>query len=220
MTQPITGAILAGGGRRGLAGWERALLPIGGEKMVERQIRIMRQLCREIIVVTDTPRPFLDLLESSVRLITDYFADCGPLGGMHAALGLARYPQVWVVGSGMPLISSEAARRLAAVRKPSGGSAVPLLGHRPVPLHGVYDKEAAETAGRLLAEGETGLERFLGCIRWQAVVADGWTAEAGIGDFACVVRTGEEAERACRRIFSENHESDCATGGCRHVPQK
>ncbi|WP_276358006.1 molybdenum cofactor guanylyltransferase [Cohnella caldifontis] len=202
IAQPITGAILAGGrSRQGRTGAERALLPFGDVCLIERQIRVMRELCHEIIVVTDTPKPFLDVLDSSVRLITDYYADAGPLGGMHAALRLAKYSQVWIVGCGMPLISAEAAARLAAFRTPEARSVLPLIGGRAVPLHGVYDKEHAETAGKLLAEGEVRIDRFLGQIRWTGVETESWTKEEGIGDYAFVARTELDLERACKRIL-------------------
>lgn len=176
--QPITGAILAGGQHAG-----DSFRLFQGEPLIDRQIRIMRDLCREIIVVTDDPKPFLLALDSSVRLITDYYPACGPLGGMHAALHLARHPQVWIAGSDMPYLSSEAARRLASYRTVEVRSAVPIIGGSPVPLHGVYDKSCAEPAAKLLSEGVTSLEAFLGRIRWQGVPADDWTGEADIGDF-------------------------------------
>jgi molybdopterin-guanine dinucleotide biosynthesis protein A len=202
IAQPITGAILAGGhNRQGQSGAERSLLTIGDERIIERQIREMRELCQEIIVVTDKPKLFLDILDSSVRLITDYFGGAGPLGGMHAALRLARHPQVWIVGSGMPMLSAEAAARLANGRTPASRSVIPLIRGRPIALHGVYDKENAEAAGRLLALGEHRIDRFLGLIRWTGVETERWMEEEGIGDFAFVVRSDRDMEEARERIL-------------------
>lgn len=190
----VTGAILAGGPSTGMSGTHKALMSIGGETLIQRQVRIMREVCTEIIVVTNTPKPFFKLLDPSVRLITDYFPGYGPLGGMHAALQLARNPVVWIAGCDMPLLSAEAARRLLDSRTDLCQSVVPIVRAQPQPLHAVYDKRCSETAAKLLAAGEKSLEAFLGHIRWLGLPADSWTKEDGIGDFHYTINRQEDYE--------------------------
>ncbi|TJY41138.1 molybdenum cofactor guanylyltransferase [Cohnella pontilimi] len=192
----ITGAILAGGPNSGMSGALKALLPIGGEPLIARQIREMRKICGEIIVVTNTPRPFFPVLDHQVRLITDYFPGCGPLGGFHAALHLARNPLVWVVGSDMPFISAEAARRLAEDKTQISEAAIPIIGKQPFPLHGVYDKRNADAAAKLLMAGDKRLDAFLGRIPWLGIPADGWTEEDNVGAFTFTIHKPEDYELA------------------------
>jgi molybdopterin-guanine dinucleotide biosynthesis protein A len=186
-----------------MSGELKALLRIDGEALITRQIRQMRQLCGEIIVVTNTPTPFFQLLDPSVRLITDFFPDCGPLGGMHAALHLTRNPLVWIVGSDMPFVSAEVARRLLGSKTPQADAVIPIVRNQPVPLHGIYDKRTAEHAAKLLAAGETGLEAFLGRIPWLALCADSWTEEDAVGPFCYTIHTKEDHQRACERLDSK-----------------
>lgn len=195
----MTGAILAGGSRGGMSGVERALLAVGGERLIERQIKEMRKLCAEIIVVANEPKPLFGVLDGNVRIITDYFAAGGPLSGMHAALRLARHSPVWVVGGDMPFVSAEAARELIAAGKTQGDAVIPIVRGRPVPLHGIYDKACAETAGKLLARGAFGWATYLGEITWQGVSFEDTSSAAGL-DFSCSIGRREEYEQAMRRL--------------------
>ena len=122
----LTGVILAGGANRRMKGESKALLPFGGQPLVVRQVDRMRILCDEVIVVTNDPRPYLPILDRSVRIITDFFAGHGPLGGMHAALSLAKHTSVWVVGCDMPFVSSKAAELLWNRKRDGFEAVVPL----------------------------------------------------------------------------------------------
>jgi molybdopterin-guanine dinucleotide biosynthesis protein A len=192
----ITGVILAGGPNTGIAGTLKALLPFGGETLIERQIKTMREICTEIIVVTNTPKPFFRILDSSVRLITDYFPDCGPLGGMHAAFHLARNPLVWIAGCDMPFLSASVAVRLAESRKDTVQAVLPIIRNQPVALHGIYDKGCAVVAAKLLSEGEKDLDIFLAGIRWLGVADDSWAGAEEDDDFTFTIHRQVDYDRA------------------------
>lgn len=66
----LTGIILAGGDHQRMEGENKALLPIYGELLIQRQIREMESICDEIIIVTNDPKPFLRVVDVSVRIIT------------------------------------------------------------------------------------------------------------------------------------------------------
>ncbi|CAI6035696.1 molybdenum cofactor guanylyltransferase [Cohnella sp. JJ-181] len=168
----VTGAILAGGPNSLLGGTLKALLPLQEEPLIVRQVREMRKLCKEIIVVTDTPKPFFDVLDGSVRMITDYFPGRGPLGGMHSALRLARNPLVWIVGSDMPFVSAEEARRLMMGFANGVQAVIPIVRDRPVPLHGLYDSRCSEAVAALLTAGGESIEALLGRLHWLGVPSE------------------------------------------------
>ncbi|SFA97723.1 molybdopterin-guanine dinucleotide biosynthesis protein A [Cohnella sp. OV330] len=194
-TASVTGAILAGGPKALLAGTLKALLPLQDEPAVVRQVREMRKLCKEIIVVTDTPRPFFDVLDSSVRIITDYFPGRGPLGGMHSALRLARNPLVWIAGSDMPFVSAEEARRLMTGFSDGAQAVIPIVRERPVPLHGLYDSRCSEVVAALLMAGSESMEALLGRVQWLGVPAE-TGREPGAPDFSFEIHSQAEYEQA------------------------
>ncbi|TXK76596.1 molybdenum cofactor guanylyltransferase [Paenibacillus sp. N3.4] len=150
----LSGVILAGGENRRMRGELKALLPFGGKPLIARQIDIMREICDEIIVVTNEPKPYLSVVDRSVRIITDFYVGQGPLGGMHAALSLAKHASIWVVGCDMPFISSKAAQLLLQRKLDGFEAVVPLVAGQMYPLHGIYDQACASHIGPLLQLGE------------------------------------------------------------------
>lgn len=195
-TTSVTGAILAGGKHASLAGTLKALLPLQEEAIVLRQVREMRKLCKEVIVVTDTPKPFFDVLDSSVRIITDYYPGRGPLGGMHSALRLARNPLVWIAGSDMPFVSADEARRLMTGLTDGVQAVIPIVRERPVPLHGLYDSRCSEAVAGLLTAGEESMQSLLGHLQWLGVPAEADLEQQGSHDFTFEIRDDSDYERA------------------------
>lgn len=69
----LTRLILEGGPSRRMNGERKALLPFGGKTIIQCQVKVMRKICSEVIVVTPDPKPLLRLLDTDVRIITDFF---------------------------------------------------------------------------------------------------------------------------------------------------
>ncbi|KIL41679.1 hypothetical protein SD70_06100 [Gordoniibacillus kamchatkensis] len=175
----LSGLILDGGPSQRMDGEWKALLPFGGETMIERQVKEMSKICAEVIVVTPDPKPFLRLLDIDVRIITDFYPGKGPLGGMHAGFNLAKHPHIWVIGSHMPFPSSEAAELLFMRKKDGFDAAVPYLKGGIYPLHGVYDKRCADDVLKLIQRSEMRLSALMNELLWFEV-AESIFAERGI----------------------------------------
>ncbi|EGL82458.1 molybdopterin-guanine dinucleotide biosynthesis protein A [Caldalkalibacillus thermarum TA2.A1] len=166
----MTGVILAGGQNRRMNGEIKGLLPFGGEKVVERQVRIMKTICDEIILVTNHPRPFLPVFGNAIRIITDFFKTGGPLSGMHAAFSLAKHQELWVVACDMPFISPKAARLMQQHRREKGCDAVvPVLKNKLYPLNAVYHQSCAPSITMMLQQQNGQLEDLLHYLNWAAV---------------------------------------------------
>jgi molybdenum cofactor guanylyltransferase len=197
----ITGAILAGGQNRRMEGKVKALLPFSGELMIERQIKQLKTICDEIIVVTNQPGIFLPVLDRSIRIITDYFPSKGPLSGMHAALSLARNSDVWIVGCDMPFISPEAAQAMLELKKAMKCDAVvPLVDGKTHPLHGLYSKSCADAISALLLSGEYRVMEMLRMIYWQEAPETHFE-ELGINlKFVTNVNSPEDYEAALQGV--------------------
>ena len=98
----MLGVVLAGGeGRR--MGRDKALVEVGGEPLWKRQVRVLEGAGAGRIVLArragQTPIDFPDCQ-------LDAFADCGPLAGIHAALGIGGPSHVAVLAVDMPGIDA------------------------------------------------------------------------------------------------------------------
>ncbi|SDC77919.1 molybdopterin-guanine dinucleotide biosynthesis protein A [Paenibacillus sp. UNCCL117] len=171
----LTGVILAGGTKRTIRGSSADLLPLASETVLERQIGEMSKLCGEMIIVTGEPRLYLEHVPRSVRIITDFYPNRGPLGGLHAALALSKYAYLWVTGSAMPFVSAELARLLLEHAQLFQDEAVlPEVKETPFPLHGIYSQSCLEKLDPLM-EGNTAVlkwEALLGRISYQIMSAE------------------------------------------------
>lgn len=197
----ITGAILAGGQNRRMEGKMKALLPFSGQLLIERQITQLKPICDEIVVVTNQPGLFLPVLDRSIRIITDYFPSKGPLSGMHAALSLARNPDVWIVGCDMPFLSPQAAQAMYDLKKRAKCDAVvPVIDGKTHPLHGIYSKSCADAISALLLSGEYKVMEMLRMIYWQEAL-ESFFMEKGIDlSFVTNVNNPEEYKRALEEV--------------------
>lgn len=199
----LTGIILAGGTKRLIKGTVAELLPIAGTSILEKQIQQMRKLCSEIIIVTNEPKIYLEYVPKSVRIITDFYTDRGPLGGLHAAFTLSKHPNIWITGSAMPFVSAELAQFLLDHKKVFGYDAVlPGLRGKPFPLHGIYQKSCLEAITPLIECCERRWEPLLKRLNW-GLVDSNMLEELGFGlDFSFRIKTDNQYREAlnCMKI--------------------
>ncbi|MFD0710573.1 molybdenum cofactor guanylyltransferase [Paenibacillus sp. GCM10027626] len=166
----LSGVLLAGGENRGMNGANRALLKLGDETFLERQLQQLGKCCDDITIVTTDPSSLLRIVDRSVRIITDYFPVKGPLSGMHAGLALAKHDDVWIVGCHMPCISAAAAELMVEEKRRTGCDAVlPQTGTIDDLLHGIYDKRCSETIGQLLDAGRSQITELLQLLSWRGL---------------------------------------------------
>lgn len=166
----LTGVILAGGTQNESNEKAKSFESYKDEKIIQRQIRHMNQICQEIILVTKTPMLYVQEVGQTIRIISDFYEAESPLSGMHAAFSLAKYKTIWVVANDMPLISTEAAKVMWEHKVITGVHAViPYVGDKVIPYHGIYDKSCIQYLDLLLSTGEEKMQDFLDVIEWQQV---------------------------------------------------
>lgn len=195
----LRGVILAGGENRRMGGKPKALLPIGGEMLIQRQIRLLTPSCSEIVVVTNEPGLYLPVVGRSARIVTDLEPGKGPLGGMHAAFSMRGHEYVWVVGCDMPFVSAAAADLM--LRKAMDmklDAVVPRLDGRLHPLHAVYRFTCAKAVAELLASGTYRVTELFAKIRWEPVPESEFAGKGIDPGFAVNANTPEEWAEALR----------------------
>jgi molybdopterin-guanine dinucleotide biosynthesis protein A len=97
----VTGVILAGG-RSERMGRDKALLKVGGKRIIDRTINTLSGIFSDMLVVTNAPARYVDL---GVRLAGDLWPGTGALGGVYTALSWAPTSKIFVVACDMPLLS-------------------------------------------------------------------------------------------------------------------
>lgn len=184
----LSGIILASSASPGIRGGMKSLYPIEGETLIERQIRLLKRLCDEIIVVTSSPRAYLRCVPPMVRIVTDYKPGSGPLGGMAAGLSLAQQPYAWVVGDDMPHLSPDAAQWMLKRLLPGTDAVWSSDLNGVYPLHGVYDCRCAPQLTSLVDSGKTSLGDLPHYLAWEEVT-EGECRHLGFG-FDFIARIG------------------------------
>jgi molybdopterin-guanine dinucleotide biosynthesis protein A len=108
---PLTGVVLAGGQSRRL-GRDKALLEFGGQALLARTVETLAPLCREVIVVTNSPQAHA---HPAARLVGDLLPGMGSLGGIYTGLVAATTHYSLVVGCDMPFLVPEVIAYLASL---------------------------------------------------------------------------------------------------------
>jgi molybdopterin-guanine dinucleotide biosynthesis protein A len=193
----VTGVILAGGLNRRMHGKMKALLPFHGETLLERQIREMKLICEELLLVTNQPDLFPPLLGDEIEVVRDEIPFQGPLGGMHTAFTRANHDDVWVVGCDLPFLSSRIAQALIACRHRFNCDAVvPVIGGQIHPLHAIYGKACGHVIFDLLRQDIRKVKQFLQRIDWK-MADESFFIEHGFDmRFVTNVNTPEEYKKA------------------------
>ena len=108
---PIAAAILAGGLARRMGGANKAGLRIGNERIIDRQLRLLRQIADPVFIVAGTAEPFLEL---QIEVVPDVVSGAGPLGGIYTALTASPRERTLIVACDLPYLSLPLLQRLAA----------------------------------------------------------------------------------------------------------
>lgn len=146
----IVAAILAGGRARRMGGAPKALLEVGGRRIVDRQVAVLGPLVDEVLLVVGDAAPYGDV--RGVRLVVDRVPGQGPLGGMQAAFGATAAAQLLLVGCDLPFLDAALCTALRDAR-PDAEAVVPRAGGRPQPLCARYARRVQPLVEARLAAG-------------------------------------------------------------------
>jgi molybdenum cofactor guanylyltransferase len=173
----ITGFILAGGASKRM-GRSKAHLLIGHETMIERQIHLLRCLCRSVAVL-GPPEEFRSI---AVPVFADRLPGRGPLGGLYTGLLYTRTDYNLFLSCDLPFMGVRFLRYLCGRALESGADAtVPeSREHRFHPLCAVYRRRALWAIRASLLAGQNKASSFFCRVRRQ-VLTTREIARAGIG---------------------------------------
>ncbi|TYO95804.1 molybdenum cofactor guanylyltransferase [Geothermobacter ehrlichii] len=154
-----TGIVLAGGESRRM-GSDKSLLPLDGERFIERIFRLMAELFDEVLIVTNAPELYADI---ACRKVPDVYRGRGALAGIHAGLRHARSPQIFVVACDMPFLRPELIRHICRTNR--WDVHVPRTASGLEPLHACYRKACLPAMERILRKGGRRIVDFFPAVR-------------------------------------------------------
>jgi molybdopterin-guanine dinucleotide biosynthesis protein A len=193
----VSGFVLAGGASRRM-GFDKAGLAFGSERMVDRQIRLLRAICRSVSII-GPPDRFAD---TGIQVYEDEIPGKGPLGGIHTGLRRARTEFSLFLGCDMPLMEKRFLRYLCEQALASRASATvpPPWAKGRYPLCAVLRRRVLSTVRFCLASGQNQVGRFFSSSP-RRTISKAEFARAGFSPrIFCNVNTPEEYARVRRQF--------------------
>ena len=147
----ITGVVQAGGRSMRMGGAPKALIELGGRRIVERVVAAITPVVDDVIIVTNTPELYGFL---GLPMVSDVFPEHGSLGGIYSGLKAAGGDVAFTVACDMPFLRADVAR-LVIDRAGDADVVIPRVGEQLETMHASYAKtcmpaiEARLRAGRL-----------------------------------------------------------------------
>lgn len=159
---PFTAVILAGGESKRLNGRNKALLKIGGRRIMDRLLSVLEPYFREIILVTNDPLGYLDW---DVMVVTDHFDKRCSLTGIHAGLFAASHPHALVTACDMPFVQPPMIELLLGAHEPHLDVIIPRTALGFEPLMAIYSKRCLNPMEAALMNREYQVQRIFKKVR-------------------------------------------------------
>jgi molybdopterin-guanine dinucleotide biosynthesis protein A len=152
-------------------GRPKAWLPVGGEAMLRRVVRILREAVEPVVVVA-SPGQDVPRLPRGVEVVRDAAEGRGPLQGLAAGLAAleGKADAAFACGCDFPMMKPAFVRRLIELLGPHAACAPELAG-RPQPLAGVYRVSVLEPVRAMLAADLRSLHGLLAVVQAHVVPA-------------------------------------------------
>jgi molybdopterin-guanine dinucleotide biosynthesis protein A len=164
----LTGVIQAGGKSTRMGGEPKALMDVGGTRIVDRVVRALREVTDDLLLVTNTPDLYGAL---GLPMVPDVFPDSGSLGGIYSGLAAAPGGAAFTVACDMPFLSPDV-MRLVTERADEADVVAPLVGGQWETLHACYGKACLGPIEQRLRAGRFKITGFFPDVRVLAVPED------------------------------------------------
>ena len=148
-TSAFTAFVLAGGRSRRM-GTDKAFVLLDGRTLLARALGLALSLTSDVRIVGD-PTKFA----SFAPVVEDLFPGCGPLAGIHAALGSSQTELNLILAVDMPFLTPALLQYMLGRAKDSDSAmaTVPRTAQGWQPLCAVYRRDFASIAEKALRAG-------------------------------------------------------------------
>ena len=119
-----------------MGGEPKALMELGGKRIIERVVEVLGSVLPDLLIVTNTPELYAFL---GLPMVPDVFPDHGSLGGIYTGLKAAKGEAAFTVACDMPFLKSEVVR-LVVSHAGEADVVIPKVGDQLETLHALYAK--------------------------------------------------------------------------------
>ncbi len=127
-------------------GLNKAFLEINGERLIDRTVKLFRQLFSEVILVTNEPLLYLD---QDIALVTDIYKGKGPMGGLYSGLFYASFAHAFLCACDIPYLNVEFIRYMTG-KASEYDVVVPETADGFHPLHAIFSRRCLSSIKSLL----------------------------------------------------------------------
>ena len=161
----LTAFILAGG-KSSRMGTDKAFVDYEGRTLLARALDMARSVASTVCIVGSKEK-----FAAYAPVVEDMFRDCGPLGGIHAALLASPTELNVMLAVDMPFVSSAFLQYLITEARGASDSVVvvPCGDGRRQPLCAIYRREFAGVAERALRAGRNKIDVLFDQVRTRVI---------------------------------------------------
>jgi len=150
-------AVILAGGKSSRMNRDKALLEIGGQTLLARQIELAQKIgAKEIFISSGAEKKYA---EFNRRILTDTFSDAGPLAGIERALGAISTSLLLALAVDLPNLNPDLIQKLLR-RCAENSGAIPRVNGEIEPLAAIYTKAAHSLSVKLLKERFNAAQNF------------------------------------------------------------
>jgi molybdopterin-guanine dinucleotide biosynthesis protein A len=169
MKNKFTGVILAGGKNSRFSGKNKALVHVGGKRILDRIYEVFTILFDKIILVTNDP---VQYMEWDFDIVTDIFPIRSSLTGIHTGLFYITTPYAFFAACDIPFIKKELIEILLDSVEPSIDIVIPETSKGLEPLCSVYSKRCLKPVEEQLEKQSLKIERMFQQVRVKKISED------------------------------------------------
>jgi molybdopterin-guanine dinucleotide biosynthesis protein A len=152
----VTGVIQAGGRSTRMGGQPKALIELGGCRIIERILAALTAVIDDVLLVTNTPELYAFL---KLPMVADVYPDRGSLGGIYSGLKAASGETAFTVACDVPFLHPDIVR-LVVARASQGDVVIPRVGRQLETMHAAYAKACLPHIDERLLAGQLRIVEF------------------------------------------------------------
>ena len=175
-----------------MGGDPKALIELGGRRIIERVLAAIRPVVDDVLIVTNTPELYGFL---GLPMVPDVYPEHGSLGGIYSGLKAAHGDAAFTVACDMPFLHTEIAR-LVVERAAEADVVVPRVGDQLETMHAVYGKACLPHIEERLLSGRLKIVGFFDRVRVLEIPETAFTPYRAPESTFMNVNTPEELDLA------------------------